>query len=184
MDLLALGSNKLYGPHGIGALYLSNRVNAANILYGGTQERGLRPGTENVALAAGFATALVAIGKLRGSEKKRVAELRDELARGITKSFSGVVINGDTDRALPHMLNISLPNIQSEYVTLALDKRGVSLSTKSACREGEESRSHVIASMSVENWRAENTLRFSLGRETTSRDISRVLEVLREVLKV
>jgi cysteine desulfurase len=81
------------------------------------------------------------------------------------------------------MLNISIPGIKSEYITLALDRDGVAISTKSACREGEESRSHVIAAMSDENWRAENTLRFSLGRETNQKEVTQVSEVLSKIVK-
>jgi len=182
-DLLSLGSNKLYGPHGIGALYISNRVNMKSILHGGKQERNLRPGTENVALAAGFAAAVEKISKERDAEKKRLKKLRDELAKDLSAHVPGLVINGDIERALPHMLNVSIPGIKSEYVTLALDKNGVAVSTKSACREGEESRSHVIAAMTEENWRAENTLRFSLGRETTASDISGAVSAIQKVLK-
>ncbi len=183
VDLLSLGSNKLYGPHGIGALYISNRVNMKNILHGGKQERALRPGTENVALAAGFAEAVRSVAKERDTEKKRLCDLRDKLANEIEKNIPGVVINGDTGRALPHMLNISIPNIKSEYVTLALDRDGVAVSTKSACREGEESRSHVISAMADENWRAENTLRFSLGRETRSGDILHAVKTLAKIVR-
>lgn len=184
VDLLALGSNKLYGPHGIGALYLSNRVDATHILYGGKHERGLRPGTENVALAAGFAAAVGAMSKTRDTEKKRLKELRDMLASELVSRIPKVAINGDIERALPHMLNISIPDVKSEYVTLALDKLGVEISTKSACREGEESRSHVIAAISDETWRAENTFRISLGRETSERDIMRVADAFQKVLKL
>jgi cysteine desulfurase len=182
VDLFSLGSNKLYGPHGIGALYLSNRVTLAKILHGGKQERGLRPGTENVALAVGFAEAVRAISDTRENEKKRTRILRNLLEKNLIKRIEGVVVNGDSDRALPHMLNISIPGIQSEYVTLALDKNGIAVSTKSACREGEESRSHVVAAISSEAWRSENTIRFSLGRDTTEKDILRVVEVLYEVI--
>jgi len=182
-DLFSLGSNKLYGPHGVGALYISNRVNIKGILHGGKQERALRPGTENVALAVGFAAAVQKISQERDAEKKRLERLRDTLAKEIEKNIPGVVINGNMSRALPHMLNISIPDIKSEYVTLALDRDGVAVSTKSACREGEESRSHVIAAMSDENWRAENTLRFSIGRETSSKDVFRTVDILQSILK-
>jgi cysteine desulfurase len=183
VDLLSLGSNKLYGPHGVGALYISNRVNMKSILQGGKQERSLRPGTENVALAVGMAAALKKISSERESEKRRLKKLRDILAHNFEKNIPGLVINGEIERILPHMLNISIPGIKSEYITLALDRDGVAISTKSACREGEESRSHVIAAMSDENWRAENTLRFSLGRETNQKEVTQVSEVLSKIVK-
>lgn len=183
VDLMTLDSGKLYGPRGVGALYLSNRVELASVFMGGSQERGLRPGTENVALAAGFATAFALIARMRKDEVLRIEKLRDHLAREIEKSIPGAVINGDLRRTLPHMLNISIPKIQSEYVTLSLDAVGISVSTKSACKEGEVRKSHVVDALGGDSWRAENTLRFSLGRETRERDIQRTVESFTSILK-
>ncbi|OGG60809.1 hypothetical protein A2765_01715 [Candidatus Kaiserbacteria bacterium RIFCSPHIGHO2_01_FULL_56_24] len=171
VDLMTLDSGKFYGPRGVGALYISNRTELAPILLGGGQERGLRAGTENVALAAGFAAALSIVSSERNTESHRLGKLRDDFARDITAHIPEAVINGDPKRLVPHMLNISIPGIQSEYVTLALDAVGVSISTKSACREGEDRRSRVVEMLTDEAWRAENTLRFSLGRETSERDL-------------
>jgi cysteine desulfurase len=178
VDLLTLDSAKLYGPHGIGTLYMNNRVALSKILFGGSQERGLRPGTENVALAAGFAAALDHIAQVRDSEAKRLRLLRDELARTIEKNIPDIVINGDIRNALPHILNISIPNIQSEYLALSLDHKGFALSTKSACREGEESESHVVKALGGDPWRARNTLRISLGESTSRRDTVRLADAL------
>ena len=178
VDLLSLGSNKLYGPHGIGALYVHNRVTLAPVLVGGKQERGLHAGTETVALAAGFVAAYETIASERASEAKRLKKLRDLLAQDLLVQIPGLLVNGDFSHALPHMLNVSLPNISSEYVTLALDHAGIAISTKSACREGDESRSHVVAALGGEKWRAENTLRFSLGRGTKVNDMRRLVSAL------
>lgn len=187
VDLLTLGGNKLYGPHGVGALYLSNRASLSSVLHGGKQERGLRPGTENAALAAGFAAAFEIIARERGEESRRLETLREELARTLLACIPELVINGSLEHALPHMLNVSIPRSKewrtSEYLTLALDAAGIAVSTKSACREGEESRSHVVAALGGEKWRAENTLRFSLGRETRQVDITRVSRALVEILE-
>jgi cysteine desulfurase len=197
VDLLSFGAEKLYGPHGVGALYLSNRTQLAKTIFGGAQERGLRAGTENVALASGFAAALDIVAKERASESKRLEKLRDELARQLRARIPGLVINastslttsGDLKHTLPHMLNVSIPNIQSEYVTLALDRAGIAVSTKSACREGEESRSHVVYALGdaksaspsaafAKEERAANTLRFSLGRGTRDSDVRYVAQRL------
>ncbi len=183
VDLLTLDSGKFYGPRGIGALYISNAVELASILFGGGQERGLRPGTENVALAAGFATAFACISVERHEESSRLEKLRDEAATAILNTITGVVINGDLRRALPHILNISIPNIQSEYLALSLDTEGIAISTKSACREGESRRSHVVEVLGGEVWRAENTLRFSMGRSTTPHEVSYALDALQKILK-
>ena len=198
VDLLSLGGNKLYGPHGIGALYVSNKVALAPVIFGGKQERGVRAGTENVALAAGFAAVFEIVAKERKFEAERLKKLRDDFAHELASRISGLVVNGDLKHALPHMLNVSIPNIQSEYVTLALDSAGIAVSTKSACREarshaqrvsgeGEESRSHVVAALGENppagGWRAANTIRFSLGRDTTSRDVRKAAKTLIGLLK-
>ncbi|OGG56795.1 hypothetical protein A2680_02645 [Candidatus Kaiserbacteria bacterium RIFCSPHIGHO2_01_FULL_55_37] len=191
VDLFSLGSGKLYGPRGVGALHLSNRVSALPVTHGGGQERGLRPGTEEPALAAGFAKALDLITLERDAEVKRLRKLRDDFAREIVARIPGTVINGDLKHTLPHMLNVSIPGERTgEYLVLALDHAGLSLSTKSACREGEAD-SHVVVCLAeaeakagnkpVSEWRARNTLRFSLGRDTTAGDLKRALSVLKKI---
>jgi len=183
VDLLALGGNKLYGPHGIGALFIGKELTLDSILHGGKQERGMRAGTENVALAAGFAASFEIVARERDKEAKRLVALRDALARELMK-IPSLVVNGELKSTLPHMLNVSIPDISSEYVTLSLDAKGIAVSTKSACREGEESRSHVVAALGGEAWRAENTLRFSLGRESNSAEIHRVVTEVTKALSV
>jgi cysteine desulfurase len=178
VDLLSIGANKLYGPHGVGTLYISDRTQLAPIVLGGKQERGLRGGTESVALAAGFATSYEIVAQEREAESARLQKLRDELVRELTTRIPKLVVNGDLRRTLPHMLNISIPDVQSEYIVLALDHAGIAISTKSACREGEERVSHVVAVLGGEAWRAKNTFRFSLGRDTTKRGIRKAAETL------
>lgn len=176
VDLLSVGASKLYGPHGIGALYLNDRAEPAPIILGGGQERGLRSGTENIALAAGFAQAFECVARERAPESKRLSLLRDMLARGLASGIPGVVTNGEPKHSLPHMLNVSVPGISGEYFVLSLDRAGIFISTKSACGEGTEKSSHVIAALGGEAWRAQNSLRFSLGRDTTERDIQKVIK--------
>ena len=182
VDLLTLDSGKLYGPRGVGALYLNDRVTLAPILLGGSQERGLRAGSENIALAAGFAETIRIIAKERTVESKRIASIRDDLVRKIMGRISDVIVNGDLTRSLPHTLNISIPHISSEYITLALDHTGISISTKSACREGEARESHVVKALGGEVWRAQNTLRFSLGRDSTAGDCAHVIAALVQII--
>jgi cysteine desulfurase len=186
VDLLALGSGKLYGPRGIGALYVSNHVVLATVLFGGGQERGLRAGTEDVALAAGFAEALDYVARNRAAEGGRLGKLRDDFARKIVAHIPHVIINGSTSlttggnlkHTLSHLLNISVPGEKSgEYLALQLDHEGVSVSTKSACDEGNKS-SHVVAALGGPAWRAENTLRFSFGVGTRRKHLQRTAEIL------
>lgn len=187
VDMLTLDSGKLYGPRGIGALYVSPHTHLAPVLFGGGQERGMRPGTEQVALAVGLADAYTHIAKEREAEAVRVRALRDECVRLIERAVPGVVVNTPLRHALPHIANISIPGEHSgEYITLALDAAGFSVSTKSACREavstdrqGEGSVSHVVSALveqapDGDSWRARNTVRISLGRFTHARDIRRV----------
>jgi cysteine desulfurase len=177
IDLLSLDSAKLYGPRGVGALYIGSHTKLSPILFGGGQERGLRPGTENIALAAGFAEALACLARMRASEVKRVEALRNSFLQRIMQSVPGLVLNGDRKHLLPNIVNVSVPDVQSEYLLLALDHAGVAVSTKSACREGEAKRSHVVEALGGEQWRSENTIRFSLGTDTTARDLKRVADI-------
>lgn len=177
VDLLSLSASKLYGPHGIGCLYVSNRTALAPTIFGGDQERGLRAGTENVALACSFAAAFEIVSEERHEESKRLQKIRDELARELVAKIPGLIVNGDLKYALPHMLNISISKVDSEYLCLSLDHEGIAVSTKSACNEGEKA-SHVVEAISDEKWRAENTLRISLGRGTKRSDLARFSETL------
>lgn len=175
VDLFSLDSGKLYGPRGVGVLFISERAELASTLFGGRQERGLRPGTENIALAAGFAAAIEELVSERTEEKKLLKEIRSDLTKKIA-TVSDIILNGDSERTLPNLINISIKNVDTEYLTLALDRDGISVATKSACREGEESRSPVIdallkASHSTQSWRSENTLRISMGKGTKAGDI-------------
>ena len=190
VDLFSLGAGKLYGPRGIGALFMSEPKLVAPILLGGSQEAGIRAGTEEPVLASGFARAIEVISKERNEEVVRLKPLRDLLLHELSLRIRGLVVNGDLQHVLPHMLNVSIPDVSTEYLVLALDHEGISISTKSACREGEQS-SHVVLHLAeasaeatkapLEAWRSQNTLRFSLGRGTTSRDIIRTAEALERV---
>ena len=193
VDLLSLSASKLYGPHGIGMLYVSNRTDLAPVVLGGEQERGLRAGTENVALACGFAAAFETVAKERGDESKRLRTMRDELARELVAKIPGLIINSELKHSLPHMLNVSIPDIDSEYFCLSLDHEGIAVSTKSACNEGEKA-SHVVEALERGagapllrrgfEGRSENTIRISLGRGTKASDIARVIDTFPRLLFV
>lgn len=179
VHMLTLDSSKLYGPRGTAALYSARECELAPILFGGSQERGLRPGSESVASAAGFAAAFNVAAHEREQEHERLAKLRKEFIDALQKQIPDAVVNGTNDMQLPNIVNLSIPDIHSEYVTLALDHRGVAISTKSACREGEEQRSHVVAALGGDmSSRAENTLRFSFGRETAAGAIMQAVQEL------
>lgn len=181
VDLATLGSGKLYGPRGIGALFVGNRAKLAPHTFGGNQERGLRAGTEDPLLAAGFAAALKARASLRTSETERLTPIRALCIEKLKAQIPTCIINGAEDCALPHIINVSIPDIHAEYVVLALDKTGFALSTRSACAAAEGV-SHVVAALEqkkdVASWRSRNTLRISMGTETTMRDMERFVRHL------
>lgn len=185
VDLMTMGSNKLYGPRGAGVVYVGQDAILRAEHSGGGQERDIRSGTENVPAIAGFAEALSVVSKEREEESRRMLHLKGILTKGIREGVEGAVINGDPAHALPHLLNVSIPGVSGEYLTLALDTKGIAVSAKSACKEGEAKRSHVIAAMmegEEERWRAESALRFSFGRDTREKDIHTTLETLKKLV--
>lgn len=180
VDMLTLDSGKLYAPRGVGALIVRRQVHLSSIMRGGGQEKELRPGTEPVALACGFARALEEADIMRKEESARMRELRRTFIAELQKQLSDFEINGDEEHTLPHIVNISVRGIDPEYVVFLLDKEGIAIATKSACEEGARE-SHVVKSCFPESelWRAQTTLRFSFGRDTTVRKTRRVAASLK-----
>lgn len=196
VDLMTLSSGKTYGPRGIGALFVKRGVKLFPLMYGGDHEGGRRPGTEPVALAVGFAVALAEARRVIAKESKRIQKLRDSLAEKILKKISGVSMNGlpatayrsnkaverwqagDLD-SLPNILNLSIDGVESDALVLYLDATGIAVSGKSACKSGDNNPSHVILAIHRER---EGSVRFSLGRETTSADITRVVSELSRIV--
>ena len=186
VDCMTFDAGKLYAPRGIGMLVgkRNHRDGApmfAPLILGGGQEFGIRAGTENVALASAFSVAFGIISAERESEARRLVVLRDTLAKEIATHIPNSVRNGDARHTLPHLFNISIPHIQSEYLVLQMDQAGIALATKSACKESAQY-SHVVAALGGEEWRARTSLRFSLGMNTTARDIERVIEIFVRLL--
>ena len=180
VDLMTVSSGKTYGPRGIGALFVKRGVNLHSQMYGGEHEGGRRPGTEAVALACGFAEALEEAQKMSVKERKRVAILRDTLAMKILKKVSGASVNGSLEHSLPNILNISFEGVESEALVLYLDASGIAVSGKSACKSSDGGPSHVILAIGEANEGESGAIRFSLGREINSEDITRVAnEVIR-----
>lgn len=173
-DLLTLDSGKVYAPRGIGVVYAGTGVELLPVLYGGSQEQGLRPGTENPALAAGCAVAFEEAAALRTRESARLTALREALVAAILQALPDAVVNGTHKKQSPHILNISVPDIDAAYVASYLDQHaGIALATKSACLEQTDANhSHVVAALGGEAWRATNTLRLSFGRGTRERDVA------------
>jgi len=188
-DLMTLDAQKIYGPKGIGALYVRDGVNIEPIIFGGGQENGRRSGTENIPLIAGFAKAVEILGKIKEKESARVAKLRNEFFDSVKKFIPNAVINGSLKDRLPNNINISIPGQDGEMLVLRLDEAGIICSAASACASGS-GESEVVrrisksAGMSEKNIdaRAKSTLRFSLGRDSKKTDIQRLLRVLGKLI--
>lgn len=178
VDLLSLTAHKFHGPKGIGLLYIRHGTQIGPLVQGGHQERGLWPGTENVAGAIGLATALQLANQEREAEMLRIARLRDDLQRGIVERIPDVKINGHLSCRLPNLLNVSFRGVDGSALLLWLDQQGIAVSTASACSAGENGPSHVLRAMGLTPDEASSSVRFSLGRDSTDDQIRHVLEVL------
>ena len=179
-DLMTFSAQKFYGPKGIGFIYKKRGISLYPMLYGGGQEGGLRPGTENVPLIGGMEKAFLLAEKERESESKRLSGLRDYFIERVL-TISGAALNGPRTSRLPNNINISVP-ILGELALIELDMAGVSVSTGSACSTGESDFSYVILSCSGSEEKAKNSIRISLGKGTTKKDLDYVLKILPEII--
>lgn len=178
VDLLSLSGHKIHGPKGIGALYIRRGTRMQPLLHGGAQERSRRAGTENVAAAVGLARAIELALHEAERAARRMADLRDQLERGLMAALSGVQRNGHPTERLPHTTNLAFVGVEAESLILALDLSGVGVSSGAACSSGSLEPSHVLTAMGLPQERVMSSVRFSLGRTTTREEIERVLEVL------
>ncbi len=184
VDLMTLDGIKLYGPRGIGLLYVRDGVQISPLLHGGGQQRGLRSGTENVAGIVGLAAALEVAETLREKESAQLTDLRDYGIKKILEIFPHASLNGSGTERLPNNINICFPGIDAEFTVISLDIAGIAASYSSSCRTlSENSSSYVIEALGKKEC-AESSLRFTMGRETTREDVDMLVEVLREVIKV
>lgn len=177
VDLMTLSAAKIYGPKQVGALWHADGVALRPLVRGGGQEGGIRSGTENVAGAMGFACALELAERLRKQEVKRLAKLSDRLRKGLAQAVPGVVFSGPSrakDR-LPGLVHASFPGVEARRLVIALERRGVSVGTGSACAASHMRVSHVLTAMGVAKEVAMGSLRITLGRPTTKEEIDYAL---------
>ncbi len=177
VDLLCLSGHKIGAPKGIGAMYLRRGTPFEPLFHGGSQDRGRRPGTENVAFAVGLAVAAELQLAERESECARLGALRDTLQQAITARVPDAVVHGLGATRAPHILNISVPGTDSESLLMALDLAGIAASGGSACQSGSVSPSHVLSALGVSRSLAGAAVRLSVGMLTTDADVARVSEV-------
>jgi cysteine desulfurase len=176
-DLLSISGHKIGAPKGIGALFIRRGTPMEPLLFGGSQDRGRRPGTENVAMAVGLARAAELAVAEREEECQRLEALRDRLESAVLARVPDAVINGRGAPRAPHISNIAVPGTESESMLIALDLRGIACSAGSACQSGSITPSHVLEAIGVATDVAKAAIRFSLGALTTEASIDRVAEV-------
>ena len=183
IDLLSVSSHKIYGPKGIGALYVSKKAKITPYMHGGHHERNRRAGTENVPGIVGFGKACELAKRDMEKESKRLTDLRDRLWDGINKRVSGIKMNGHPTKRLPNTLNISFKYVEGEPVLINLDLKGIAASAGSACTSGTLEPSYVLKAMGVEAAVAQGSVRFSLGRMNTKADIDMVVKEITAIIK-
>jgi len=177
VDYLSISGHKVGAPKGIGALFVRRGAPITPLLYGGSQDRGRRPGTENVAMSVGFARAVELAVAEREAECARVEKLRDALEAALLAKIPDAVVHGRGARRAPHVLNISVPGTDSESMLMALDLQGVACSAGSACQSGSIDPSHVLTACRVPHELAAASVRLSLGSLSTDAHVSRVAEL-------
>jgi cysteine desulfurase len=182
VDLLSMSAHKLYGPKGIGALYIRKGTKLVAFMHGGEQERRRRASTENVSGIVGFAKAAELAQQEISEEEKRLTYLRDQLIKGLLKQIDHTRLNGHPIMRLPNNVNVSVDYIEGESMVLNLDLEGICASTGSACSSSSLEPSHVLLAMGLSHEQAHGSLRFTLGKWTTEEEICRVLEVLPRIV--
>lgn len=182
VDLLAISGHKIYAPKGVGALYVRRSTLLTPLTYGGHHERDRRPGTENVAGIVGLGKAAEIARHALPEESARLAALRDRLERGILEQVDEAGINGDPARRVPNTTNVHFDYIEGEALVIALDLKGVAVSTGAACSSGAIEPSHVLTAIGLRPNQARASLRFSLGKQNTIQQVGQVLNVLPDVV--
>jgi cysteine desulfurase len=178
IDLLSLSGHKFYAPKGIGALYIRGGTRLRQLLYGGHHQRGFRPGTENVAGIVGLGKAAQIAKASLATDALGVSALRDTLEQTLLQRVPDSRVNGAGSRRTPNTTNITFPGIEGEALVIALDLKGLACSTGAACSSGAVEPSHVLSAIGLSADEARASLRFSLGRHTTSADIDFALQAI------
>jgi cysteine sulfinate desulfinase/cysteine desulfurase-like protein len=182
-DFLTMSGHKLHGPKGVGAIYIRKGMSLDPLIHGGSQESGMRAGTENTVGIAGFGKAAELAEKRLRDMNSRIKSLCEKLWNGISQLVPDAKLNGHPKHRLPNTLNVSLPGMRGESVVLALDQKGVSLSSGSACRSGSPDPSSALLAMGLSEEQAHCALRFSLGAGNTEEQIAKTLKFISQVVQ-
>ncbi|WP_367344197.1 cysteine desulfurase NifS [Methanomethylovorans sp.] len=182
VDMLSISSHKIHGPKGVGALYLRNGVNIVPIVQGGGHERGLRPGTENIPGIVGFAKAMTIVREQLETDSRNMQYLRDHMIKKIRSKIPYTKLNGHENKRLPNNVNMSFRYVEGESLLMLLDMKGVAVSTGSACSSKSQKVSHVLTSIGLGADYIHGSLRFTLGRENTMKEIDLTVGLLEEAV--
>lgn len=190
VDLLTLSGSKIENSQKVGLLYKNRNVSLAKILGGGEQEFGFRPGTQDVNGIEKFVKALIYTQTLKEKENQRLMKLRDgfilklkKISQNILSADRQIIFNGDLENRLSNNVNITIPNIPSDLLVLELDAKGIFVSSKSACKQGDGKASHVISAINRNIKDTDGSIRFSFGRDTKKSDLDYTLKVFENILK-
>ena len=183
IDLLSLSSNDMYGPRGVGALYIKAGTRIQSIMYGGGQERGLRSGTENLPGIVGIGEAVEIARTEMKTEEQRLTRLREGLIKGVLDSIPESYLNGHPTKRLPNNVNVRFSYIEGESLILSLDMEGVACSSGSACTSKTLEPSHVLLAIGLKHEEAHGSLLFTLGRQNSEEDVNYVCGLLPEIVK-
>jgi cysteine desulfurase len=183
IDLLSISSNDMYGPKGVGALYIKKGTKVQPIIQGGGQERGLRSGTENIPGIVGMGKAAEIAKRKMEAEGKRLTRLRDKLIKGVLDKIDYSFLNGPPTERLPSNTNLRFSYIEGESLILGLDMYGVQVSSGSACTSKTLEPSHVLLAIGLAHEEAHGSLVFTMGKQNSEEDVDYVLEVLPDVVK-
>lgn len=184
VDLLTLSGHKIYGPKGIGALYIRRGTPLSPIIYGGGQEFRLRSGTENVASIIGLAKAVELAFKNKEARFKKILNLRNQLLNYIIKYNKDAKLNGSPSNRLPNNLNVRFPEVSNETLLIALDQQGLSVSAGSACSARASKASYVLTALGLTEKQAKESIRITLGKDITESEIKKTAEIINKTIKI
>lgn len=184
IDMLSASAHKFHGPKGVGFLYVREGVNLPSFIHGGAQEMGKRAGTENVAGIVGMAKALTIATREMGRKSRELVALRNYFLKRIMQEVPKVRLNGHPDKRLPGNLNLSFADVEATSLLVLLEEEGIFASAGSACSSGITRVSHVIEAIDVPKEYAHGTIRFSLGRDTTQKDVDKTISALKKSVQL
>jgi len=183
VDMLSVSAHKLYGPKGVGALFVREGVKLLPLIHAGEQERKRRGSTHNTPGIIGLAKAVEIAGSEMEKERRRLTKLRNYFIKELKNSINGVKLNGHPEKRLPNNVNVAIKGVEGEALLMSLDEMGIGISTGSACSSTELKPSHVLMAMGFTHLRAHTSVRFSMGRYTKKKDVRYVIKKLKPIVQ-